>query len=129
MAEEDVLQGTTLVLKPTRIEAKSVKWDKEVQDNWKEDPVEEEPDQEVSQGENDEAEVREEGKTRYRHTVKIAVLYGFDYRLTMRLTPVEKRFYHKMIELQELSLFTTSRYNLESDEIADEVKEELHIED
>src|SRR5687767_15823172 len=47
----------------------------------------------------------------------------------MRLTPAEERFYHERKELQELSLFTTSKYDLESKDAVSDDKEERNIEE
>src|SRR5687767_7759301 len=83
----------------------------------------------MNQGKNDNDKVSEEGKTRYGHTVKRPTLYGFDYGLTMRLNPAEERFYYKMKELQELSLFTTSKYDLGSEEVVRDDEDEQDIEE
>src|SRR5687768_7870009 len=47
----------------------------------------------------------------------------------MRLTPAKERFYHKMKELQELSLFTTNKYDLETEDAVSDDKEEQGIEE
>src|SRR5688572_20905220 len=70
--------GETLVLEPTRIEGKAVKWIAEVCDNVKGVTVEvcdeTAEDDAESKGESG-SSIRDEGKTRYRRQVKKPTLY------------------------------------------------------